>query len=142
MISDFHSPGYEFLSNFYMTPVLWEGILYPSSEHAYQASKTLDPNIRKAISLLSTPGKAKRAKKNFVQRPDWNDRLKLLTMEAILRIKFQDPKLRALLDATKGQELIEGNTWGDVFWGACNGKGKNHLGTILMNIRDEHDWCI
>lgn len=142
MIADFHSPGYEFLSNFYMTPVLWEGILYTSSEHAYQASKTLDPNIRKAISLLSTPGKAKRAKKNFVQRPDWNDRLKLLTMEAILRIKFQDPKLRALLDATKGQELIEGNTWGDVFWGACNGKGKNHLGTILMNIRDEHDWCI
>lgn len=142
MIADFHSPGYEFLSNFYMTPVLWEGILYTSSEHAYQASKTLDPNIRKAISLLSTPGKAKRAKKNFVQRPDWNDRLKLLTMEAILRIKFQDPKLRALLDATKGQELIEGNTWGDVFWGVCNGKGKNHLGTILMNIRDEHDWCI
>jgi ribA/ribD-fused uncharacterized protein len=142
MISDFHSQGYEFLSNFHMTPVLWEGILYPSSEHAYQASKTLDPNIRKAISLLSTPGKAKRAKNNFVQRPDWNDKLKLLTMEAILRIKFQDPKLRALLDSTKGQELIEGNTWNDTFWGVCNGKGKNHLGTILMNIRDEHDWCI
>ena len=142
MISDFHSPGHEFLSNFYMTPVLWEGILYPSSEHAYQASKSLDPNIRKDISLLSTPGKAKRAGKMLIQRPDWNDQLKLLTMEAILRIKFQDPKLRALLDSTKGQELIEGNTWGDTFWGVCNGKGKNHLGVILMNIRDEHDWCI
>ena len=41
-----------------------------------------------------------------------------------------------LLD-TGGAVLIEGNTWNDTFWGACNGKGLNHLGRILMTLR--HD---
>ena len=25
----------------------------------------------------------------------------------------------------------------DFFWGVCNGKGENHLGKILMKVRDE-----
>jgi hypothetical protein len=32
--------------------------------------------------------------------------------------------------------LIEGNTWGDTFWGVCNGVGENNLGKTLMNVRE------
>ena len=44
--------------------------------------------------------------------------------------------LRNLLLETGDQELIEGNTWGDTYWGTCNGVGENHFGKFLMNIRD------
>jgi hypothetical protein len=42
-----------------------------------------------------------------------------------------------MLLLTGDEELIEGNFWGDVFWGVCNGVGKNHLGKILMEVRSE-----
>ncbi len=33
-------------------------------------------------------------------------------------------------------EIVERNTWNDTFWGVCKGKGENHLGILLMEIRD------
>jgi predicted NAD-dependent protein-ADP-ribosyltransferase YbiA (DUF1768 family) len=60
-----------------------------------------------------------------------------------LRLKFQDPKLRAMLLATGNEELIEGNTWHDNTWGDCSCdackdiEGKNMLGKLLMKVRDE-----
>ncbi len=45
--------------------------------------------------------------------------------------------LREKLLATGDRKLVEGNTWGDTFWGVCRGNGKNHLGKILMKIRAE-----
>jgi len=50
--------------------------------------------------------------------------------------KFQYANLRKLLLDTGGQYIQEGNTWGDRFWGVCNGIGENHLGYILMKVRD------
>ena len=38
---------------------------------------------------------------------------------------------------TEDAELVEDNWWGDKFWGVCNGEGENHLGKLLMKIRDE-----
>src|SRR6185369_8674281 len=35
-----------FLSNFFPAEVIYEGITYPTAEHAYQAAKTLDPEQR------------------------------------------------------------------------------------------------
>ena len=56
--------------------------------------------------------------------------------------KFSDPYLREMLLDTGDEELIEGNWWGDQYWGVCNGVGKNRLGNILMlirkNIRELH----
>ena len=49
----------------------------------------------------------------------------------------QNPELGNKLLETGNQELVEGNTWGDIFWGVCNGKGQNWLGKILMMVRDE-----
>jgi hypothetical protein len=58
-------------------------------------------------------------------------------MTEIIRLKFQNPGLKAKLLATGNQELIEGNTWGDCYWGVCEGNGQNHLGKILMQVREE-----
>ena len=33
--------------------------------------------------------------------------------------------------------LIEGNTWGDTYWGVCDGVGENRLGKLLMEVREE-----
>lgn len=63
--------------------------------------------------------------------------IKLQVMEKALRLKFQNPELRKKLIATGDKELVEGNPWGDRYWGVCNGSGKNKLGKLLMKIRKE-----
>lgn len=127
---------YSFLSNFYEVPVIYDGIRYSSAETAFQAQKTLSVSEREAMSLLA-PLKAKRAGGHVVLRDDWED-IKLDVMYEICRAKFtQNENLRQLLIATCGEELIEGNDWGDRFWGTVGGIGENHLGKILMRIRDE-----
>ena len=82
-----------------------------------------------------TPGQAKRAGNKLVLRPDW-EQIKIIVMTDLCRIKFQDPHMRKLLLDTGDAELIEGNWWNDTFWGVCNGIGQNHLGKILMAIRN------
>ena len=52
--------GYDFLSNFYPSTVSFEGMLYPTVEHAYQAAKTIDPKIREIIRKANGPGEAKK----------------------------------------------------------------------------------
>jgi ribA/ribD-fused uncharacterized protein len=125
---------YHFLSSFFPTPIHYEEICYPSVEHAYQAAKSLDHNVRKTISLMRSAAQAKRMGGALVLRPDW-DRLRLPIMEHLDRLKFSDPRLRQLLCATYPHELIEFNSWNDAFWGVCRGKGENHKGKILMRIR-------
>lgn len=39
--------------------------------------------------------------------------------------------------ATGTRYLEETNTWGDTYWGVCEGKGLNMLGKTLMQVRDE-----
>src|SRR3954468_6821071 len=46
---------YRFLSNFWPAGVEFEGITYPTAEHAYQAAKTLDVALRKRIAAEPTP---------------------------------------------------------------------------------------
>lgn len=69
-------------------------------------------------------------------RDDW-ERVKLAVMLDLLRQKFAHADLRAQLIATSDDVLVEGNTWGDTFWGMCNGVGLNHLGRLLMQVRAE-----
>ena len=126
---------FAFLSNFYACPVEYEGLIYPSSENAFQAAKTLNMKARKAFTLKEmTPGMSKHLGRAITMRLDW-DSVKLSVMEHILSNKFRDPKLRQLLLDTGNAELIEGNTWNDTFWGVCEGKGNNFLGKALMNLR-------
>ena len=129
-----------FLSNFWPAKVILNGVEFVSVEHAYVASKTLDENLRKQISGM-TPGQAKRFGRTFDLREDWNE-VKLSVMENLLRQKFSHKELSDMLIATGQCELIEGNTWGDTFWGVCNGVGQNHLGKLLMKIRHEKQFGI
>lgn len=133
MISEFQG-DFRFLSNFWPCVIEFEGIKFSSVEHAYQAAKTLDIKERKRIAKLLTPGKAKRAGKELMLRPDWEE-IKLSIMRELLIKKFSHRELMFRLKLTEG-ELIEGNNWGDTFWGICRGQGENHLGKLLMEIRD------
>ena len=54
-----------------------------------------------------------------------------------LRYKFSNPDLKEKLLATGNEELVEGNWWGDQYWGICDGIGKNKLGKLLMKVRKE-----
>jgi len=127
---------YRFLSNFHPAKITYDGIEYPSTEHAYQAHKTLDLKERIKISKLPSCGQARRYGNTITLRPDW-DEVKYKIMEDVTKLKYQDLELRAKLLNTKDEELIEGNHWGDVYWGVCNGVGQNNLGKILMNLRTE-----
>ena len=128
------SGRYAFLSNFYPSQIAFEGQFYPTVEHAFQAAKTLDFAERERISSLGTPGLAKKAGRKLNLRPGWNDK-RIEVMWHLLQLKFEIPFLRNELLNTFPQELIEGNTWNDTFWGVCDGKGENQLGVMLMEVR-------
>lgn len=137
---------HRFLSNFWegQSELVVNGMIAPTAEHIYQASKTKDGHLREEILAAPTPGKAKRAGAalNTAQiRPGW-DAIKLGVMADILDAKFQHQDLSDLMLATGDAMLIEGNDWCDVFWGCCNcelhqGAGLNHLGVLLMVERSK-----
>jgi N-glycosidase YbiA len=130
--------NHRFLSNFYPSPIEYQGIRYPSVEHAYQAAKVCDgQEIQKiAISKLTTASEAKKFGRKITMRADF-DQIKLRVMEELIRLKFATEPLRGRLQNTGSRKLIEGNYWNDTFWGICRGKGDNHLGETLMRIRRE-----
>ena len=128
---------HRFLSNFWPARVTYDGFTYPTVEHAYQAAKVLPLERRHRIQNARTPGEAKRLGRSAVPRPDW-DQERLGVMRNLVRQKFAgDARLGRKLLATGDARLIEGNTWGDKFWGVCDGEGENHLGRILMDVRSE-----
>jgi ribA/ribD-fused uncharacterized protein len=132
--------SYAFLSNFFWPVVVtYQGDRYYSTEHAYQAAKFLSPLFRKEFQGTETkPWWAKKRAKqlNSHKRPDWQQ-VNLAIMKDLLSQKFSHPGLHALLLATGDAELVEGNWWGDTFWGVCKGQGENHLGRLLMEVRSE-----
>lgn len=101
------------------------------------ASKTEDRNVREYIAAQPTPSHAKKIGRSIKLRDNW-DEVRTHYMRAILSNKFSDQELYEKLQSTAPHELIEGNTWGDIFWGQCPiGNGKNMLGKLLMELRDD-----
>lgn len=131
---------HRFLSNFYDSPVIGlDGVTYPTVEHAFQVAKTDDPNEREAIRNTSTPGQAKRLGRKVTLRSNWNG-FRIEVMKTLVTRKFSSSSsLQTQLLATGDETLQEGNTWGDRFWGVdlSTGEGKNWLGQILMQVREE-----
>lgn len=133
---------FRFLSNFSLDPVFVFGRIWKTAEHAFQAAKTSILHEKVRIANQSSPGKAKRLGRNRSKttiRADW-EAIKIDIMLTIVRKKFsQHAELRAKLLATGDAELIEGNNWGDTFWGvdSVTGEGRNELGKILMQVREE-----
>jgi N-glycosidase YbiA len=128
---------HHFLSNFHHAEVIYDGLLYPTTEHAYQAAKTLDLAARRKIRECGKPNTAKGLGRKVKMRPGWES-MKLSVMEDLVRQKFTSHKdLQDLLLETGDRKLVEGNWWKDMFWGTFNGVGQNHLGKILMKVRAE-----
>ena len=133
---DLFRGDYFFLSNFYPCIITISKETYASVEHAYQALKSTDPKVRLPFQNPElTPGKAKRMGKSIILRDNWN-LIKVDVMHTLVLKKFKDKELARKLINTYPEELIEGNPWGDTFWGICNGEGQNNLGKILMIVRD------
>lgn len=133
MINKFRGEN-RFLSNFYETSVEWEGLVYPSSEAAFQAAKTLDQEERKRFQTMK-PVEAKHEGYKVKLRENWED-IKIDVMYQIVLAKFsQNEFLKQKLIATGREWLEEGNTWGDRTWGTVDGIGNNYLGKVLMAVR-------
>ncbi len=147
---------YEFLSNMYGKCSITaevkdsEGVShkveFSSSEALYQASKlfytgkahTPTPaEVAEFSKFASMTGEeAKKAGGNIpIDKARW-DSNRLAVMERCLNLKFQDPELSKKLAETGTKELSEGNVWKDSFWGVYDGKGENHLGKLLMKVRE------
>lgn len=127
---------YAFLSNFYPCWVNFEGIEYPSVEHAFQAAKSLDPDVRKSFSYIRSASDAKSEGRRVALRSDWES-VKTDIMYQCLKSKFSDDTLRQLLLSTGDALLEEGNQHGDKIWGTVNGIGSNKLGNLIMKVREE-----
>lgn len=138
MINNF-SGKYLFLSNFYPCEVYFGDIVFPSVEHAFQAAKTTDVNERLKIAKCGDPANAKRLGRQVKLRRGW-DEIKDTVMYMLLKRKFKG-ELKMMLLATGDEELIEGNWWGDKYWGVCRGVGENKLGKLLMKLREELRKC-
>lgn len=131
---------HRWLSNFWPAKVEIYGMVYPTVENAYQAAKTYGKSkgsFRDVPFLTCTPGQAKRLAREMSIRSDW-DEVKVDVMRNLIRQKFA-PKteLAAKLLETGDCQIVEGNRWGDTFWGVCNGVGRNMLGGIIMEIRED-----
>ena len=136
MIKEFRNE-YRWASNFYPSPFTFDNILYPSVEHFFQANKTTDRTIKLQIANCRTPREAKHMGSRVLLRLGWEE-IKDQIMLLGLMLKFKEhPDLAKKLIKTGAEELQEGNTWGDTYWGVslASGVGKNTLGKLLMVVR-------
>lgn len=128
-----------FLSNFFQTLVYCKDYdrVFISVENAYQALKNNDGGWV-SFCETATPAETKVQSKSVPLRPDW-EKVKIDLMHQLLIEKFEsNPVLREKLIKTADRFLMEGNNWGDIFWGVDlkSYKGANILGQLLMKVRE------
>lgn len=122
-----------FLSNMFPVEIKIGEYTFSCAESAFQASKCLLPEDKKRFESLNG-FEAKKLGRKVKLRPDWNE-VRIPLMRRILKIKFSHPDLAEKLMKVEGV-IVEDNTWNDTFWGKCRGVGENHLGLILMELRE------
>jgi len=134
---------YGAFSNLLRRPIIFEGIHYPTSEHAYQAGKARKEAVRDWILNAPSPALAAMAAHGLYVwdvAPDWAA-TKFERMRLVLHAKFsQHEDLRDLLLSTGDLRLVEVGTVDNAvnrLWGEVNGKGQNMLGVMLMELRTE-----
>lgn len=147
-IDKFDGTQFAFLSNFYVhnEPIMYnvlqdDGIyrryFVNTVEHVYQADKCMHSTDYHKILMAATPARAKKYGRMVECRSDW-DLIKIARMKHWLKVKFSTAYLaNRLIEETEDRPLIEGNTWGDRFWGQVNGVGENWLGRLLEEVRKE-----
>jgi ribA/ribD-fused uncharacterized protein len=138
MISSF-TGEHAFLSNFYKCPISYDTLQFTSSEAAYQAAKSDVLGTRMNFTSLG-PGDAKKLGQQVKLRADWEEIKDTIMMNIVLCKFRQNPELAQALINTGDATLVEGNTWHDNYWGICScpkcgNRGKNKLGSVLMQVR-------
>lgn len=140
---------FSFLSNFYIfdPPItirlnsfnaIGNGeITVNNTEAAFQAGKSKEPLKYQNISPKEAKKAGRHERMSKIEKSQWDNYKKLVLMKQLLKLKFDNPDLQQKLIATYPEELIEGNYWHDTYWGVCEGVGENHLGKLLMEIRNE-----
>lgn len=137
----FYSVSGEFgeFSNFAPYSIKLDGKRWPTSEHYFQAQKFLDPAHQEEVRAAKSPMIAARMGRSR-QRPlrkDWESSKDHVMRKAVLAKFTQHEDLRALLLSTGNAKLIE-HTENDSYWGdGGDGSGKNMLGRILMEVREQ-----
>ncbi|MCG7499540.1 GTP cyclohydrolase II [Vibrio sp. Of7-15] len=128
-----------YLSNFAPVEVNLEGQIWATSEHYYQAQKFHCPELQEKIRNAKTPDIAFQLSREYVSdvREDWED-IRSEVMKLIVSEKFkQNPQIADKLIST-GNCIIKEHSHKDNFWGdGGDGSGRNELGKILMDVRDE-----
>lgn len=146
VIDEFRGRWY-FLSNFSKCKIEFQGITYPTVEHYYVSMKSnsdqmingkyyTSADFREMIAKIKEPAIVKKIGQQIKVRKEWSEK-KLEFMNFAIREKFKDENLAEKLKSTGNSLLVENNLWKDTFWGVFNGKGENHLGKIIMKVRDE-----
>jgi ribA/ribD-fused uncharacterized protein len=138
MAVNFYTPLFYALNNFSAHAVVFEGTLYPTAEHAYQATKCTDPTGKDEIRQTRSPAQAKVcANETYkdAKDPGWEDK-KVVIMEKILRAKLaQHPEVMQTLQRSGHEDIVEDSP-SDYFWGeGADGSGQNKLGKLWMKIR-------
>lgn len=130
-------------SNLYRRTIIFEGVEYPTSEHAYQAGKARKDSVREWLMAAPSPSLLAMAAHGLYVwdvHPDWS-KTKFDRMKRVLHAKFtQHEDLLHLLLSTGDARLVEKATVDNAvnrLWGEVNGMGKNMLGQLLMEVRDE-----
>lgn len=143
MINEFRG-NYYFLSNFSDSKIEYDGYIYLNAEAAFQAQKN-SSSTYKYMMQFQDASTAKKEGRKVKLRPDW-EQVKDKIMYYVVKAKFEQNKdLRDKLLATGDKYLTEGNNWHDNYWGVCKCNsskcldkvGRNKLGKILMQIREE-----
>lgn len=126
---------FDFLSNFYTYRFVYEGDVYPSAEHAFQAQKTDDEEEKEDIRIAKSSVVAKKLGRKCTLRKCWDEDRQDIMLD-VVRVKFETDLKWELLE-TGVSLLIEGNSWGDSYWGVdlITNQGENHLGKSLMRVR-------
>ena len=126
-------------SNFAKFPVKIKNKLWPTSEHYFQAMKFESKEIQEKIRKCKRPDEAARIGRDrkLKIKKNW-DSSRDNVMREVVKAKFtQYEELKTLLLSTGDAKLIE-HTKNDDYWAdGGDGKGKNMLGKILMEVREK-----
>lgn len=134
---------YGVFSNLFRRAIRFEGVEYPTAEHAYQAGKARKDAVRDWILSAPSPSLVAMAAHGLYTwdiAPNWS-KTKFARMKGVLMAKYtQHEDLKQLLLSTGNARLVESATVDNAvnrLWGEVNGLGKNMLGMLLMEVREE-----
>ena len=131
--------AYGCFSNFSAHPVKLKGKIWPTSEHYFQAMKFEGTPHEGEILRASGPGQAAKMGRDRKRplRKDW-EHVKDNVMREVVLAKFtQHTDIQDALLGTGEARLIE-HTTHDRYWAdGGDGSGKNMLGKILMEVREQ-----